>query len=105
MTSGFFSAMPPQLTTSSILDAVLLEAVDDGQRAEGRGLDERAVDLRRRGVKRLADEQAGQALVDQDGAVAVVPVEGEQAGFAGLELGRLPGQGLVRALDRPAGLE
>ena len=49
------------------------------QRAEGGGLDQGAVDLGRRGVQRLAEEQAGEALVDQDGAVAVVPVEGEQA--------------------------
>ena len=43
------------------LHAVFLKAVDDGQRAKRRGFDERAVNFRRRGVKRLAEQQAGQA--------------------------------------------
>jgi hypothetical protein len=57
MTSGFFSAMPPQLTICDF-HAVFLETVDDGQRAKGRGLDERAVNFRGRRVKRLA-QRAG----------------------------------------------
>ena len=87
------------------LDPVLLEAPDDGQGAEGRGLDEGPVDLLGLGVERQADEEAGQALVDEDGPVAVVPVEGEKARFAGLEGGGLAGQGGVGALLRPAGLD
>ena len=67
------------------LDPELLEAPDDGQGAEGRGLDEGPVDLLGRRVQGQADEEAGQALVDEDRPVAVVPVEGEQAGLAGLE--------------------
>ena len=75
--------MPPQLTTSLDRDAVLLEAIDDRQGAEGGGFDQGAVDLRRRGVQRLADQQAGQQRIDQDRAVAVVPVQGQQAALAG----------------------
>ena len=93
--------MPPQLTTSFDRHAVFLEAVDDRQRAEGRRLDQRPVDLRRRGVQRLADQQAGQQRIDQDRAVAVVPVEGQQAAFAGPELLGLAGEVGVRvALGR-----
>ena len=88
--------MPPQLTTCVNLHAVFLEAVDDGQRAERRGLDQRAINFRRRRVKRLADEQAGEPLVHQDGAVAVVPVQREQAAFAGLQFRRRRVQVCVR---------
>ena len=79
------------------LHAVFLEAVDDGQRAKCRGFDERAVNFRRRGVKRLAEQQSGKPLVHQNRAVAVVPVEREQAGFARLQFRRARGQFLVRA--------
>ena len=87
------------------LDPVLLEAPDDGQRAEGGGLDEGPVDLLGLRVQGQADEEAGQALVDEDGPVAVVPVEGEEARFAGPEGGGLPGQRGVGALLRSAGLD
>ena len=76
---------------------VFLETVDDGQRPKSGRFDQGAVDFRRRRVKRLADEQPGEELVHQDGAVAVVPVQGEQAGFAGGEFGGPGGKGLVRA--------
>ena len=89
--------MPPQLTTSLDLHAVFLEAVDDRQGAEGGRLDQRPVDLRRGGVQRLADQQAGQQRIDQDRAVAVVPVQGQQPAFAGPEpFGGLAGQIAVR---------
>jgi hypothetical protein len=54
MTMEFFSAIPPQLTTCFHLDPKLLQAVDNGQRAESGCFDERTVNLRRRGVERLA---------------------------------------------------
>ena len=66
--------------------AVFLDAVDDRQRAEGGRLDQGAVDLRGGGVQGLADQQAGEQGVDEDRAVAVVPIERDQAAFAGAEL-------------------
>ncbi len=98
--------MPPQFDDLADLDAVLPEALDDRQGAEGRGLDEGPVDLLGPRAERQADEEAGQPLVDEDGAVAVVPVEGEEARLAGLEGGRPPRQRLVRALAsaRPAAI-
>ena len=85
------------------LDPVLLEAPDDGQGAERRGLDEGPVDLLGLGVEGQADEEAGQALVDEDRPVAVEPVEGEKPGFAGLEGRGLAGQGGVGAFFGPPG--
>jgi len=41
--------------------------------AEGGRLDQRAVRFRRRGRERLAEDEAGEPLIDEDGAVAVVP--------------------------------
>ncbi len=105
MSRAFFSAMPPQLTISDDLDAVLLEPVDDGQAAESRGFDQGPVDLAGRGLERLAQDEAGQPLVDEDGPVAVVPVEGEKPGLAGLEPRRLRRERLVRALDPAARLD
>jgi hypothetical protein len=64
--------------------AVFLDALDDGAGAEGRGLDQGAVDFGLRRVERAAEQEAGEQRVDEDGAVAVVPVEGEQAALAGL---------------------
>ena len=90
--------MPPQLTTCSNLHAVFLEAIDDRQRAERRRLDERAVNFRRRRVKRLAEEQAGEPLIHEDGAIAVVPIQREQAGFAGLQFQRARRSGFMRAI-------
>ena len=93
--------MPPQLTTSLTLHAVLLEAVDDRQGPEGGGLDQRPVDFRRGGVQRLADQQAGEQRIDQDRAVAVVPIEGQQAALAGAELLGLAGRGRRGRRRRP----
>ena len=64
------------------LDAVFLKPVDDRQRAERRGFDQRPVDFGGRGVQRLPDQQAAQQRVDQNRAVAVVPVQGQQPAFA-----------------------
>jgi len=47
-------------------------------------------------VQRLAEEQAGEPLVDEDGAVAIVPVEGEQAALAGLLAGDFGAEFAVR---------
>ena len=47
-------------------------------------------------MQRLAEEQAGEALVDENGAVAVVPVEGEQAALAGLLAGDFGAEFAVR---------
>ena len=80
------------MTISLHRHAVLLDALDDRQRAEGRGLDQRPVDLVRLGVQRLAQQQAAQAHIDQDRAVAVVPVQRQQAVLAGLLRGRRLGQ-------------
>ncbi len=68
-------------------DAVGFEALDDGEGTEGGGFDEGAVDFVGGGVEGLAEDEAGEAGVGEDGAVAVVPVEGEEAGLAGLEGG------------------
>ena len=85
--------------------AVFADAVDDGAGAEGGALDERAVDFRLGGVERLAEQQAGEQLIDEDGAVAVVPIEREQAGLAGLLRGGLVGEFAVQggiAVDTPS---
>ena len=82
MSAAFFTASPPVLMTSRDPHAELLEAIDDRQRAEGGGLDQRPVNLCRRRVQRLTEQQAGEPRIDEDGAVAVVPVEREQTAFA-----------------------
>ena len=66
-----------------------LERLDDHARPVGGGLDEGAVDLRRRGGQGRPDEQAREVDIDEDGAVAVPPVERHQAGLAGLQPGGL----------------
>ena len=58
--------MPPQQTTRSIGTPYSRDALDDHARAERGRFDQRAVDLGARGVQRLADQQSGQARVDQD---------------------------------------
>src|SRR5258706_13642943 len=73
-------------------DAVLAQALNDGTRAIGGRLDEGAVDLGARRVQRLAEDHPRQARVDEYRAVAVIPVEGDEAGFAGRECGGLRGQ-------------
>ena len=50
--------MPPQLIDLLDLHAVFFEAVDDRERAKRGRLDERPINLRRRRVQRLTDEQA-----------------------------------------------
>ena len=71
--------MPPQHTTRSIGTPYSRNPLDDRARAEGGRLDQRAVDLRARRVQRLAEDQAGELRIDEHRAVAVVPVEREQA--------------------------
>ena len=89
--------MPPQLTICSTFRPYSSKPVDDGQRAERGRLDERAVDLRRRGVERLPEQQARQPLVHQHRAVAVVPVQRQQARLARRQLRRRRAERLVRA--------
>lgn len=91
------------------LDAELLEAFEDGASAEGGGFDEGAVDFCAGGVEGLAEEEAGEALVNEDIAIAVVPVESEEAGLSGFkffcfsgELGMESRVALTDALDPPA---
>ena len=55
-------------------------------------------------VERLAEQQAAQADVHEDRAVAIVPVQREQTAFAGLKFQRALGQFRVRANLRAAGL-
>ena len=75
--------MPPQLTTSSILHTIFFEPIDDRQRPKGRGLDQRTVDFRRRRVQCLANQQTGQTADRPARAIAVVPVECQQAARPG----------------------
>jgi len=84
MIAGLFFRDAAAVDDLSDLDAIRFNAVDDGECAKSGGLDERAVDFRGAGVERLPHQQAGQALVRQDGAVAVVPVQRHQPAFAGL---------------------
>ena len=97
--------MPPQLTTDRNLHAVFLKTIDDRQRAKRRRLDERAINFRRRRVKRLADEQAGKPLVNQNGAVAIVPIQREQTGFARLQFRAAFVQAHVRQAFLPPRLD
>ena len=73
-------------------DAGGVERLDDLARAERRGFQQRAVDVLGAGGQRLADDDAGQFVVDEDRPVAAVPVEGDQAVFADLLLGGQPGE-------------
>ncbi len=98
--------------------AVRLERLDDHPRPERGRLDQRPVDLLGGRGQRGADQQPAELGVDQDGAVAVPPVERQQARFARPEPGGLlleeavdveaarAGLGLVGArdgvLDEPA---
>jgi hypothetical protein len=59
--------------------AVVLERLDDAPGAEGGALDQRAVAVLGAGRQGLPDQDRRQIVVDQDGPVAVVPVEGDQA--------------------------
>ena len=81
--------------------AVFADALDDRARAEGGRLDQRAVDLGARRVQRLAEDQPGQPRVDEDRAVAVVPVEREQARLAGRERRRFAPTAARAARRRP----
>ncbi len=74
--------MPPVQTTCVDAHPVFLEALDDRARAEGGRLDQGAIDVGPRRIEVLPEEEAGQALIDQNGAVAVVPVEREKTGLA-----------------------
>ncbi len=64
------------------------DPVDDRKGAEGGCLDKRPVDLRRGGVKGLADEESGKAGIHENCPIAVVPIEGEEAMLSGLKTGR-----------------
>src|SRR5690606_32147768 len=60
-------------------DAVLTQPLDDGARAKGCRLDEGAIHLGPRRVQRLPDDEPRKTRVDEDRAVAVVPVERQQS--------------------------
>ena len=84
------------------LHAVFLKPVDDGQCAKRRSLDESAVNFRRRRVKRLADEQTGEFLIHENRAIAIVPIQRDQSGFARLQFQRRLVQITVRQNFFPA---
>jgi len=67
--------------------AAVLERLDDHPRAEGRRLDQRAVDVGGARAQRGPDQQAAQVYIHQHRAIAVPPVERQQAVLARL----LPG--------------
>src|SRR5699024_6326051 len=69
--------------------AGLLEGIDDGAGTEGRGLDEGTVDLAGAGGEGESGQDSGEVVVDQDGAVAALPVEGEESVGAHRVLGGL----------------
>src|SRR5262249_37478286 len=77
-------------------DAVFFEALDDGERAEGGGFNERPVNFRRRGIESLAEQEPRQSLVHENGPIPVVPIQRQQPGFARLQLRRLARQGFMR---------
>ncbi len=83
--SGFSLRFPPEQTIRFDGNAIVAEAFDDHACTESSGRDECAVDLGSRGVEGLADEQPGQPLVDENRAVAIVPVERHEAGLTGEE--------------------
>ena len=97
--------MPPVQTTRSMRHAVFPDALDDGARAERRRLDQRAVDLGAGRVKVLAEQQAGEPLIDENGPIAVVPVERQKTGLPRPLLRGLGGQFSVQrrvaAAERP----
>ena len=64
----------------------------DDARAVGSGLQQRAVDLLGRRAQRQAHQQAAQVRVGQDAAVAVPPVQREQAALSGAQPRRPLGQ-------------
>ncbi len=62
--------------------AVFLKPIDDRQGPEGRGLDQCPVHFRRRGVQCLPHQETGKQWIDQNRAIAVVPIERQQSAFA-----------------------
>ena len=81
--------------------AARVERLDDHAGAERGGLEQRAVDLLGAGREGLADDDAGELVVDEHRAVAVVPVEGDQAVRAD-RLRRRPGRSGTRGCSCPA---
>ncbi|OPZ92275.1 MAG: hypothetical protein BWY73_00870 [candidate division TA06 bacterium ADurb.Bin417] len=81
-------------------NAAGFDLVDDHPGAEGGGLDQGPVDLLGTGPQGLPHQETGQPLVDQDRAVAVVPVQGQQPAGSRLQAGRLLRQPLLAV---PAG--
>ena len=76
-------------------DAVLGEVVDDPPVAEGDRLEQRPIDLLGGALQREPEDRAGQVGVGQDRAVAVEPIQRDQAGLAGPELRRAALEPLV----------
>src|ERR1700722_1065411 len=68
------------------------KTLDNRARPERGRLDQRAVDICPCRVQVLTEQQTGKALVDENGAIAVVPVEPQKAGLAGTLLCGLGGQ-------------
>ena len=59
---------------------------ENGPRAERGRFNQGAINFGLGRVEGLAEQQTGEHWIDEDGPIAVVPVEGEQAGLAGLLL-------------------
>ena len=72
--------------------AIFLDALDDRARAKRGRLDQGAIDVRPRRIEVLAEQQPGEPLVDENGPIAVVPVERQKAGLPWTLLRRLGGQ-------------
>ena len=84
--------------------AALLEGLDDDARAVSSGLDEGAVDFLRFGQQRGSQEHARQVHVHQHGAVAVPPIQGQQAALAWPQGGGLFLQQLMQVQPASQGL-
>src|SRR5437867_8022716 len=67
-------------------DSLAGEGVDDLARAEGGGLDERAVNLVRARAEGRAEEQPAEVGIHEHGAAAVPPVERQQSALARMNL-------------------
>ena len=86
MSSGLALATPPQATISVEFDPVLGEVLHDPPVAKRDRLEQRPIDVLAGGMECEATEHAGEVGVGQDRAVAVEPIECDEAGFAGTQL-------------------
>src|SRR5258708_20111 len=80
---GIFLRNAPAANHTINWYSVFPDPLDDHAGAEGRGLDQGSVNIGTRGMKRLAEHGATEPRINENRAVAIVPVEGDKAALSG----------------------